>query len=443
MGGTALKAVFIRVNMFDTPAGDAMKPLVFSVVAACTPPDWELECIDDRMDPLPETITADVVALSVETYAAKRAYLLARRYRRPCVLIVMGGFHPTALPEECLGYADAVLAGDAEDTWPAMLGDVQNGTLRRLYRSSNSGPLTRLPEPPGLYRHPYFHIGVTQFSRGCRHSCDFCSIKAMYPGLRQKPLEDVVSELRQSRERVFFFLDDNLFTDRRSAAALCAAIAPLGKKWACQISMDAARDGALLDAMKRAGCVLVLMGFESLCGESLARMGKSANLSADYKQVAASLRRRGFLIYATFVLGYDGDDPGVFERTLRFSMEMGFAVANFNPLIPMPGTPLYDRLESAGRLLYRKWWLSDRYRYGDTAYRPKNISPEELRDGCFAIRTRFYRFGSIAVRAARSGAWRSPTRLALYLALNLVSKKEIARKQGRILGGLLYEADAD
>lgn len=438
-----MKAVFIRVNMFDTPAGDAMKPLVFSVIANCTPRDWTLECLDDRMDPLPETLTADVVALSVETYAAKRAYLLARRYRRPGVLVVMGGFHPTVLPEECLEYADAVLSGDAEDTWPALLRDVQTGTVKRLYRSAYPGPLSKLPEPEDLYRHPYFHIGVAQFSRGCRFACDFCSIKSMYPGLRQKPVEAIVSELREAPERIFFFLDDNLFTDRQSAAALCQAIAPLGKKWACQISMDAARDGALLDAMKRAGCVLVLMGFESLCGESLSRMGKAANLSADYVQVAANLRRRGFLIYATFVLGYDGDDPGVFERTLRFSMRMGFAVTNFNPLIPMPGTPLYDRLESDGRLLYRKWWLSDQYRYGDTAYRPKNISPEALRDGCFSIRTRFYRWGSIAVRAVRSGAWRSPARLSLYLALNLVSKKEIARKQGRILGGLLHEADAD
>ena len=265
----------------------------------------------------------------------------------------------------------------------------------------------------------------------------------MYRGVRRKSADIVLEELRRAREKIIFFVDDNLFYDRESAIRLFRAIAPLKKKWACQISIDAARDDALLAEMKKAGCFLVLIGFESLNEDSLAEMNKKANAVSDYEEVLCRLRRHRLLVYATFVLGCDGDHKDIFARTLSFAVRNKIAVTNFNPLIPMPGTRVYQRMEEEGRLLYRKWWLSDSYRYGDTAFMPKHMSPKELRDGCLHIRTQFYSPRCIIKRLFASPANFLPLHFFVFVMANLISRREIRRKQGQLLGGILHETDAD
>ncbi len=231
----------------------------------------------------------------------------------------------------------------------------------------------------------------------------------------------IVRELSAAKEKLIFFADDNIFYDRSSAAELFRALIPLKKKWACQISMDAARDDELLSLMKKSGCFLVLMGFESLSRESLSEMHKAANLSLDYDSLIRNIYRHGLLIYGTFVLGCDGDSTDVFERTFAFAKRNNIAVTNFNPLIPMPGTEVYLRMEREGRLRYRKWWLSDKYRYGETYYSA----------GCILKRLFGNKYNFL------------PMNFFVFMAANLISKKEIKRKQGQLLGGVLGETDAD
>ncbi len=257
-------------------------------------------------------------------------------------------------------------------------------------------------------------------------------------------MEDVVSDLRRMREKIIFFADDNLFYDEEGALELFRAIAPLKKRWACQISMDVAKNDELLREMKKAGCFLVLLGFESLNRSSLSTMHKVANQAAeDYETVIARIYRHRLLIYGTFVFGYDDDTPELFERTLQFVEKNHFAITNFNPLIPMPGTGVYRRLEQEGRLLYDKWWLSDEYRYGDTIYQPRGMSPADLRDGCIQMRTRFYSVGSIFRRLLARPNFFFPWNFSVFLLTNFISRKEIRSKQGQILGGTLHEAHSD
>lgn len=438
-----MKIVFVRLNMFEHISTDAMKPILFGIIRDLTPPQHEITFIDERAEKLPDRLDADIIAFSVETYTAKRAYILARKYKTDRNLIVMGGFHASVMPEEMLRYADTVLIGDAEDTWGAFLADCEAGTPARRYESSETAPLRPIPPYPEVYRHRYYGIGVYQISRGCKFHCDFCSVKTMYQCVRRKSAEMIAEELKAAKEKILFFVDDNLFYDRASAMALFRAIAPLHKKWACQISMDAARDDELLSEMKKAGCFLVLMGFESLNAESLSEMHKAANAASDYEQVIRNIYRHGMLIYGTFVLGCDGDKPDVFEKTYQFAVRNNIAVTNFNPLIPMPGTGVYKRMEAEHRLLYKKWWLSDRYRYGETAYLPKHMTPEELRDGCLKIRTDFYSVRCILKRLFGNPHNRKPGNLLVFLLANFISRREIHQKQGQLLGGLLHEADAD
>ena len=419
-----MKIAVIRLNMFEHISSDAMKPILFGILKGLTPERFQIDFFDERTDKLPAHIDADVIAFSVETFTAKRAYIMARKYRTPTNIIAMGGFHASVMAEEMLRYADTVLVGDK-------------------YFADESTPLTALFDDGKTYRHRYYGIGVHQLSRGCKFNCGFCSIKTMYKCVRRKPVDMIVRELSAAREKIIFFADDNIFYDRQSAVELFRALIPLKKKWACQISMDAARDDELLMLMKKSGCFLVLMGFESLSRESLAEMHKAANLASDYDALIQNIYRHGLLLYGTFVLGCDGDRADVFEKTYEFAVRNKIAVTNFNPLIPMPGTEVYDRMEREGRLRYRKWWLSDKYRYGETAFVPKHMTPEDLQNGCLKMRTDFYSLRCIFKRLFGNKYNFLPLNLFVFMAANLISGKEIKKKQGQMLGGVLGEADAD
>lgn len=438
-----MKITFIRLNMFENISSDAMKPVLFAIIKGLTPAEHEICFLDERVERLPEQIDSDIIAFSVETYTAKRAYILAKKYKTQKNIIVMGGFHASVMSDEMLRYADTVLVGDAEDTWGDFLADCVKGAPAHKYISEEKHPLTAVPDVPGIYRHNYYGIGVYQLSRGCKFNCEFCSIKTMYRCVRRKPRDVIYEELKAAREKIIFFADDNLFYDKNSALELFQKIAPLKKKWACQISLDAAGDDDILKAMKRAGCFLVLIGFESLNTGSLTEMNKRANICADYTEIIRRIYRHRLLVYGTFVLGCDGDDTDVFDATYKFAVENKIAVTNFNPLIPMPGTGVYKRMEKEGRLLYKKWWLSDRYRYGETAFIPKQMSPEQLRDGCLKMRTDFYSARCILKRLFSNPINFIPLNFFVFILANLISHREILRKQGQLLGGILNEADID
>ena len=147
------------------------------------------------------------------------------------------------------------------------------------------------------------------------------------------------------------------------------------------------------------------------------------------------MHERGIMIYGSFVFGYDDDMPDSFDRTVDFALDAGFCIANFNPLTPTPGTALMRRLRDERRLLHEAWWLDPAFRYGDAAFVPRGMSPEELTEGCWRARRTFYRAGNIARRlGAHPSLYLHPARAALYLASNLVSQREIHRKQGARLG---------
>ena len=427
-----MKIAVIRVGMIPGKSNDAMKPLLFPIIESLTPLEHSLEFWDDRAENLPAVLDADVVALSVETFAARRAYALARQYKTHGNLVVMGGFHPSMEPQECAQHCDVVVVGDSEDTWPRLLEDAKAGRAQPLYVSENAAPLAgTLPQSRAFVGKRYLPLAMVQFSRGCKYHCDFCSVKAMYPGeVRQRPVAELAAEIGQIKERYMFFIDDNLFLDEESALALFAAIKPYCKRWACQVSLDVAMNPRLLEAMASSGCFLVLMGFESLSQVSLVAMGKVANLRVgDYKKALENLRRFRLLVYGTFVLGYDGDTLATIQETVAFAKRHRMALANFNPLIPMPGTNLHRRLQAEKRLLHEKWWLEPGYRYGDTTFLPVGMTPEELEKGCWEARSAFYSWKSIWNRL-----WANRRHLGLVFVANWASRREIGRKQGRRLG---------
>lgn len=425
-----MEIAVILVNMFEGRHHDAMQPILFAILDALSP-GHRLLFYDERIAPLPETIDADLVALSVDTFSAARGYALSDRFRQAGKTVVMGGIHPTSAPEEAQEHADAIIVGEAEDTWPQLLADYESGQLKKQYRS-NQPPLMGFDSNHPAIRKGYLPLGLMETSRGCPYRCDFCSVKVLYPGaVRRKALDVVESEIANSPHRLLFFTDDNLFSDRDYFVALMQILAKHKKRWAAQVSVDLAEDGALLAAAKKSGCVILLMGFESLHEDSLKNIGKQKNRRTDLRTVTKRVHAHGILLYATFVFGYDDDTSERVHEVEEFAKRLGITVVNFNPLQPMPGTALYRRLLADERLLREAWWLDESYRYGQMAFEPKGVRAKPLAEAIAQARKRFYSPTSGLCRWLRNPAIKSPVLTGIHFMLNRVSRKEIARKEGR------------
>jgi len=433
-----MKITFIRPAMSAVRSSDAMQPLAFAVLAGLTQPDIELTLFDERIEAVDMEADTDLVAMTVETCTARRAYEIAGRYRKRGISVVMGGYHPTFLPAEALEFADSVVIGDAEGLWERVVDDVQKNQLQAVYKLSATPHTTQFNFDRSIFNgKKYTRLLPVQYGRGCRYACDFCSIHAFYgTNLRQRPLDELLAEIESLDSKYIMFVDDNLFVDAATTETFLHAIKDLNIRWSCQISIDIAQKPKLLDLMAESGCMLTLIGLESLNKANLRQMNKHWVLKQPgYATSLKLIRERGIMISGTFVLGYDADTPDTFKTTLDFAMENKFCLANFNPLMPIPGTRLYERLQDEKRLIYDQWWLDPHHTYGEATFIPRGMSPDQLTEGCYWARTQFNTCGAIFKRSLEPQAnARSLSNLGVFLAANLVSRREIHKKQGRYLG---------
>jgi len=426
-----MRIILIRPRFaegYRSPA--VMEPLALAVLAALTPKAHDVHAIDEHLGENPLDRQADLVAITVCTFSAKRAYDIAAHYRKRGVPVVMGGFHPTLLPSEALEHADAVVTGDAEASWLHVLADAAAGRLRRLYASALPGPMEAVQPDRSIFAdRKYLPIRLVQFGRGCPRSCEFCSVRTFYNGgVRRRPVDAVVAELRSCRARRVFFVDDNLLSDRDALCGLLEAILPLKLRWSGQTDLGIADDSELLKLARRSGCQSLLIGFESLDKGNLRQMGKERNLSSDFETRLGRIRRAGIMVYGTFLFGYDNDTPGSISRTLDFALKQKLCLANFNPLQPIPGTPLYERLSREGRLVYERWWLEPAYQWHEALIYPRGMTTGQLTEGCRRAREKFHSLAGIARRLPSRAHLDSVDNLAVYLLANLVSGLDIRAK---------------
>ena len=249
-------------------------------------------------------------------------------------------------------------------------------------------------------------------------------------------LEGMVEEIKKmDRKKLFFFVDDNLFSSKEDLYILLNAIEPLKIRWSCQISIDVAKDEALLDSLAQSGCIFALIGFESLSEENLKQMGKPWNrVAGEYTDIVKKFHKRGMAVYGTFVFGYDNDTVKIIDKSLEFALNAKLEIANFNPLTPTPGSALYERLKKEGRLIYETWWIDENYKYGDPIFKPTKMSPEDFSQKCFEVKKDFYSWKSIVSRVLFSKNKFSLFRVAMVTLANVVSRKEVLEKQNKSLG---------
>lgn len=428
----------IRPNIGNFRSKDALTPLSIAILAARTPKEIRLNFYDERVEELLFEDTPDLVAITVETFTARRSYEIAQKYREKGITVVMGGYHPTLLPEEVLEYADAIVTGDAEECWEELLKDFQAGRLQKRYSNTHTKALDDYKLDRSVFKgKKYLPVELVQYSRGCRFSCEFCSIHAYYKDtLRVRSVESVIEEIQgMDKKKLFFFVDDNLFSSKKELYALLDALVPLKIRWSCQISIDVAKDEELLDKLQESGCIFVLIGFESLSEENLKQMGKPWNrVAGEYIEIVQKFHDRGMAVYGTFVFGYDHDTVEIIEKSLEFAMKAKLEIANFNPLTPTPGSALYERLKSEGRLLSTTWWKDEHYRYGDPIFEPKQMSPELFADKCFEAKKAFYSWRSIISRVFFAKSRFNMFRVGMVALANVVSRKEVLQKQSKSLG---------
>lgn len=423
-----------------------MESLPIAALAGLTPPDVEIAFYDDRMEPIDFDRPADLVAIPVETYTARRAYQIASEFRRRKVPVVMGGFHATLAPDEVARYAEAVVIGEAEGVWPQVIEDARSGRLKPRYRADTQPCLSEIRYDRRVFAGKrYLPIRLVETGRGCRFPCEFCAIQSFFDRTsRRRPIGALIEELKALKDgtKMFFFVDDNFAADIGSTGEFADAIAPLGIRWITQMSINAAHDEALLARLSRAGCAGVLIGFESLDEAVLRQMRKNFNrMKGGYGDALANLRRANIRVYGTFVFGYGETRPEAYLEAAEFAIDQGFYIAAFNHLTPFPGTPLYRRLEQEGRLLYDAWWLDPRYRYNDLPFRPDDGDAAAVREGCLAARRRFYGLRSIVKRFADPLNRGERVLARNFLPINWMHHAELSVRDGFPLGDPAWQGE--
>ena len=377
-------------------------PLGLATLAGYLRDDDEVVLQDEHVEKLDLDDEPDLVVIQVYITSARRAYELSDHYRRKGAWVALGGLHVTSLPEEAAHHADSIFLGPGEDTWPVFLDDFRAGHPAPLYRSTVR-TLDGLPRIRRdlIKRSLYLVPNSIVVSRGCPHVCDFCYKEAFFEGGRgfyTQTVDDALTEIDRLPGRHLYFLDDHVFGNARFASELFEGMRGMGRLWQAAGTVSSVLRPGLLEQAVAAGLRSLFVGFETLNTTSLKAQRKFQNLRRDYGATVRRLHDLGVMVNGSFVFGMDEDNPSVFERTVEWAIEQGIETATFHILTPYPGTALYQRMESEGRLLHRDW---DLYDTRHVVFRTLGMSGEELESGYWRAYRDFYRWDSI-LRGASS-----------------------------------------
>ncbi len=370
-------------------------PLGLAMVAALTPPEVEVSLIDENVTEIDFQKECDLVGITALTITAQRAYEIADSFRARSVKVILGGSHPSALPEEASQHADAVVIGEAEGIWPNVIDDLKESKLQKIYSQREWPSLVSLPIPQRdlFAKGVYYCTNTISTTRGCPYACSFCSVTSFFGHTyRRRPVDEIIKEIETLSHRRFIgFVEDNIFGNLKFAKELLRALVPYKIRWIAQVSVAVVKDDELLKLAAVSGCISLLVGFETLSPANLVAMGKRVNVVDEYETVIRKIHSHGIAVHGFFIFGLDEDDEDVFERTVRFAQKMRLESTQFAWLVPYPGTALCESLDKAGRIVTKDWLQYE----SNPVFEPKLMSRETLKKGHDWAWREFYSLPSI------------------------------------------------
>lgn len=370
---------FIRGGLYRFVNDIRFTPLHLGIIAALSP-GHDVTIVDGDWNAIPYEGTFDLVGITVTTFTSEQAYAIADKFRAKGAKVVFGGVHPCLLPEECLVHADSIVIGEAEYVWPQLLKDAERGELKKTYKNDTIVDLNDVPLPRRDLLDEMSWFACVQVTRGCPNSCRYCYLPNVpWKTYRKRSIDRVYDELKNLKQQVIFFVDDNLFADVDYAQELFDRIAPLKKIWSIQAPTTITENKSLLDTMERSGCFNVQMGFQTVNPKSLEWASIRQNRVEKYRDIVAELHKHAILATAFIIFGFDTDDTSIFQMTVDMIKDIDLDDAHLYILTPYPGTELYEQFKKEGRLLDNK----DRSSFGwaNAVFKPRLMTAEELENG--------------------------------------------------------------
>ena len=412
-------------------------PLTHSLLAAYTPADIEVSIIDEAFEEIDFDQEVDLVATTIIVPQAPRAYEVAREFRKRGKRVICGGPHATLMPQEAAQHFDSVVIGQGDQTWPLALSDFKQGRLKQFYTSPDEINMENIPFARRDLLNPkgYSILNTMQATRGCPFSCTYCTTRTIYPKFATMPVKRVIREIDQLeggslQRRIFVFWDDNLMADPVWAKKLFQEMVPLRKLWMGQTTFSITQDRTLVKLASRSGCRALFLGLESFNSSSLRSCNKMHNAVEAYKDGIKLLHDHGISVFAGIMFGFDDDKKDIFAITLENCIELGIDIVGPNTVVPYPGTPFFESLKRANRIITTDW---AKYGGQNAVFRPRHMTPEELEDGRNWFSWEFHSFRSILTRS-----WKSRTALWFTLPVNLAKHRirsdhpPESKKRGRL-----------
>jgi radical SAM superfamily enzyme YgiQ (UPF0313 family) len=396
-----------------TPYRAAYPPLGLITLAALTPPEYDVTVCDESAGERIDFETpAEIVGVTGYLFQRERVFEVADRLRRRGRTVVLGGPMATLVPEDCRPHCDVLFEGEAEYTWPRFLREHDAGRHADSYQQPDKIHLPDSPRPRLDVLKKAYGQGIVQSTRGCPFTCEFCDIIVMYGRtMRFKPVAHVIREIEAWQARgagKVFFADDNFIGNRAYAKDLLRALArwnarqraPLG--FYTQASIDMVRDEELLGLLRDANFFAVFLGIETPRKASLAEAHKTQNAKLDLVRAVHKIQSYNLFVSAGMIVGFDHDDPSIFEEQYEFLQAAQIPIVLVNALEAVPKTPLYNRLKDEGRLVNGHPDADYTARYksgvGMTNFRPQLMTGAELKGGLERLYQRLYAPEAFAAR---------------------------------------------
>ena len=363
-------------------------------------PDIEVEFYDETVEKIEkEKISADLIGISSMTPTINKAIAYSAYFRSKGIPVFVGGVHPTLCPESCSEHFDSVISGLANESLVSLIRDFHNGRMQKIYYQSDNMSFENFVCPKrDIYENKHFlgtELNMVQATFGCSNVCEFCVQPYVACGYHQRPVDDVIEEIKQIRDDYIEFVDPNLAKDENYLMSLCEKLKPLKKNWFAPMTISISKNDELLLALKKSGCEGVLIGFESVSSDSIASIKKGFNKVENYKNAIKKLHDYDIKVTGSFVLGLDGDDEFLVEKTLNFINEAHIDYVRFTINTPYPGTQYYKLMKDSNRIIEDNFSLYD---CQNCVIKPLNISADSVEKMHKELWRRSYSFMNIFKR---------------------------------------------